>query len=119
MSCAQLLATAKRRALELAQAGYTSPDRAEIRVAGPSGRRAIVNGIEAERAAGRATANDVRFAEALAIILTGGLSADPLRAMTESELMRLEWEAVHELVTYPATRERIEHMLATGKPLRN
>lgn len=100
MSCAQLLATAKRRALELAQAGYTSPDRAE-------------------RAAGRATANDVRFAEALAIILTGGLSADPLRAMTESELMRLEREAVHELVTYPATRERIEHMLATGKPLRN
>jgi 3-hydroxyacyl-CoA dehydrogenase len=67
---------------------------------------------------GRISANDLAVAEALATILSGG-ATDPLRPMTEREVMALEREAVVNLAHRPATRARIEHMLATNKPLNN
>jgi len=39
--------------------------------------------------------------------------------VSEDELYRFEREAFLELVRHPDTLARIEHMLATGKPLRN
>ena len=62
--------------------------------------------------------NDLAVAEALATVLTGG-AADPLVPMSEREVMKLEREAVLSLARRPAAFARIEHMLATGKPLRN
>jgi len=119
MNRAQLIAAAKRRAKQMAEAGYAPPEAAHIAVAGPSGQRAIVSRIDGERAAGRASDNDLRFAEALAGVLTGGTSGDVMLPVTEAALMELERETLLALVTHPATRERIDHMLATGKPLRN
>jgi 3-hydroxyacyl-CoA dehydrogenase len=39
--------------------------------------------------------------------------------VTEQRLLDLEREQFHALSATPATRERIIHMLETGKPLRN
>lgn len=50
--------------------------------------------------------------------MTGG-AIDPLTPMAERQVMTLEREATISLAHRPATFERIEHMLATGKPLKN
>jgi len=70
-------------------------------------------------ASGRLTVNDVRFADVLAEVLTGGPSADPLKPISEAAIMDLERQALLELIRTPATLRRIDHMLVTGKPLRN
>ena len=71
------------------------------------------------RRAGQATATDALIGEVLAGVLTGGPNGDPLRPASEAEIMRLEREALVRLAAEPAVQERIRHMLATGKPLRN
>ena len=75
--------------------------------------------ITARAAAGGATDTDVAMAETLAEVLTGGPSGDPMRPMDEAAMMALERGALVELAKRPTTRARIDHMLATGKPLRN
>jgi 3-hydroxyacyl-CoA dehydrogenase len=49
----------------------------------------------------------------------GGGATDALAPMTERQVMTLEREAVISLSHRPATFARIEHMLSTGKPLKN
>ena len=57
-------------------------------------------------------------ADALARVLTGG-DADLTDEVGEEALLALEREAVFSLMRTEGTRARIEHMLKTGKPLRN
>lgn len=71
-----------------------------------------------QAALGRFNANDLAVADALATILTGG-ATNSLAPMTERQVMAFEREATISLARRPATFERIEHTLATGKPLRN
>lgn len=69
-------------------------------------------------ARGLATPHDVVVSGALARILTGG-EADLVDTVTEDDLLALERAEFQALVRHPATQARIEHMLKTGKPLRN
>ena len=48
-----------------------------------------------------------------------GAGTDVTDSLTEDDLLALERRAFMELVRHPATIARIEHMLDTGKPLRN
>jgi 3-hydroxyacyl-CoA dehydrogenase len=57
-------------------------------------------------------------AKKLAYIVTGG-DTDPTQTVAEDELSRLEREAFLALIQTEGTLARIEHMLETGKPLRN
>jgi len=118
MNRSRLLADAKDKALALAE-NYVAPERPTVAVAGPSGAGAILNLIEGEALAGRATPHDAVVGRALAGVLPGGADADPTKPLTEDELVALERQALMDLLATPATRERIKHMLATGKPLRN
>jgi 3-hydroxyacyl-CoA dehydrogenase len=54
----------------------------------------------------------------LATIMTGGALPHPT-TVSEQHLLDLEREAFLSLVAEPKTRERIQHTLKTGKPLRN
>jgi 3-hydroxyacyl-CoA dehydrogenase len=114
----RLLADAKARALALVEAGYRPPEPAEMSLPGPSGRAALRMAVAGFRATGQATAHDEVVAGHLATVLTGG-DTDPTETLGESDLSRLEREAFLALVRTPATLARIEHMLETGKPLRN
>jgi 3-hydroxyacyl-CoA dehydrogenase len=67
---------------------------------------------------GKATPHDVTVSNELAMILSGG-DTDVTEFVTEKDLLKLEREAMARLVQMPPTLDRIEHMLATGKPLRN
>jgi len=54
----------------------------------------------------------------LARVLSGG-DTDITEETTEEKLLGLEREAFQPLIREPRTLARIEHMLDTGKPLRN
>lgn len=118
MSRAALLPAAKACALAL-MPGYHPPAPALIQVAGPSGKAGLMVEITGKAAAGGLTPTDISMAEMLAEVLTGGPSGDVTRPLDEAAMMALEREALIELARRPSTRARIDHMLATGKPLRN
>ncbi len=114
----RLLADAKRKALELVAAGYQPPEPVEIPLPGPSGKVALDMAVQGFRATGQATPHDAVVADRLATVLTGG-DTDPTETLTEDDLSRLEREAFLALIQTPGTLARVEHMLETGKPLRN
>ena len=118
MNRSRLIADGKAKALALA-ANYAPPEPPLIALPGPSGASAIGNILDGEALAGRATVHDGVVGRALANVLTGGPSADPLKPLAEDEVTALEREAFIDLLVTPATLDRVRHMLATGKPLRN
>ena len=113
----RLLADAKARALAMAE-GYTPPAPPEFRLPGPSGKAALDLAVQGFRARGIATPYDEVVAGKLATVLTGG-DADPTEVVTEERMLELERIEFIKLVHESGTQARIEHMLATGKPLRN
>ena len=113
-----LLRTARDWVVELAL-GYAPPPEAAIWVAGPSGKLALMKDAEADHAAGRLTGTDLAIAQVLATVLTGGEDGRPDRLLSERQMLKLERDGLVELSKTATTRARIEHMLATGKPLRN
>jgi 3-hydroxyacyl-CoA dehydrogenase len=113
----RLLADAKAKALELA-ANYTPPEPVKLRLPGPTARAALGLAVDGFRLQGNATPHDVVVSSALAGVLGGG-DTDITREVDEDELLELERAAFMKLVRNPATIARIEHMLTTGKPLRN
>jgi 3-hydroxyacyl-CoA dehydrogenase len=114
----RLLADAKAKALALLAEGYKPPKPVELSLPGPSGRVALELAVDGFRQSGKATPHDEVVANRLARVLTGG-DTDVTEKVSEDDLSRLEREAFVALVKTPGTLARIEHMLDTGKPLRN
>jgi len=113
----RLLADAKTKALALCP-GYAPPPPAEYRLPGKTGGCAADMAIKALRLAGKITAYDAEVSRQLAFVLSGG-DADITRPLGEDGLLALEREAFLRLVRQAGTLQRLEHMLKTGKPLRN
>lgn len=104
---------AKQRALSLLP-GYVPPAPLQLPVSGAAGVEAIL--AHANTLAALSDTDRV-IAEKLALILTGG--AGDRTSLSEADFMLLEVETLAQLVTWPPSRARIEHMLATGKRLKN
>jgi 3-hydroxyacyl-CoA dehydrogenase len=113
----RLLADARAFALELAD-GYAPPEPRELRLPGSSGRAALELGVAGHALAGRALPHDRVVLGVLAHVLSGG-DADPTVPVTEQHVYDLERAAVLALLHREPTLQRAEHMLTTGKPLRN
>ena len=113
----RLLHDAKSRALAMAD-GYSPPEKPEFILPGETGRAALKLAVDDFVKQGKATAYDAVVAGELASVLTGG-DTDTTQTVTEDDLLRLEAESFTRLVRNPETQARVEHMLETGKPLRN
>jgi 3-hydroxyacyl-CoA dehydrogenase len=113
----RLLADAKALALKLA-VDYRPPKPVELKLPGVAGKLAFSMAVEGFHQRGVATDHDVVVAAALADVLSGG-SADLIDVVNEDQLLALERSAFMRLVKTAGTLERIEHLLATGKALRN
>jgi 3-hydroxyacyl-CoA dehydrogenase len=113
----RLLADAKARALELAK-DYQPPKPQPLNLPGPTGAAALKLGVTELVNQGKATAYDAVVAEKLADVLSGG-ETDITEETSEDQLLALERRAFQSLIRQPRTLARIEHMLETGKPLRN
>ena len=113
------IATAKRHALQMAEDGYVKPiKRNDIKVLGQDILGYFMVGTDSMKAGRYISEHDQKIANKLAYVMAGGDLSGP-QTVSEDYLIELEREAFLSLLTERKTLERIEHMLKTGKPLRN
>jgi 3-hydroxyacyl-CoA dehydrogenase len=115
----RLIEDAKQTALAMVREGYVQPHpRTDIPVLGEPALSTIKLGIHMMVRGGFISEHDAKVATRLATVITGGnLSRKSL--VSEHYLLDLEREAFVSLCGERKTQERIQHMLRTGKPLRN
>ena len=115
----QQLAVAKATARIMADQGYTRPiERTDIKVLGRQALGTFMVGTDSMVAGNYISEYDRKMADKLAYVMSGGdLSAHT--EVTERYLLDIEREAFLSLCGERKTLERIQHMLKTGKPLRN
>lgn len=119
MNRARLLADAKAKALELANAGYSEPiERKDITVLGNQGLGIVYVGADSMRQGKYISNHDKLISEKLGWVMCGGELSAPTQ-VSERYLLDLERKAFLELCAQRKTLERIQHMLTKGKPLRN
>jgi len=113
------IATAKAHAKLLAEQGYTKPvKRKDIKVLGKQSLGMFLVGTDSMKASNYISEHDLKIANKLAYVMSGGDLSEP-SLVTEQYLLDLEREAFLSLCSERKTLERIQHMLKTGKPLRN
>lgn len=110
---------AKRKAQVLAEQGYQRPiERTDIKVLGQQALGMFKVGAFQMREGNYISDHDLKMTEKLAWVMSGG-DLSEATTVSESYLLKLEREAFLSLCGEKKTLERIQHMLKTGKPLRN
>lgn len=113
------IATAKAYAKLMAEQGYTQPiKRNDVKVLGKQALGMFLVGTDAMEAGKYISEHDKKIANKLAYVMAGGDLSEPT-LVSEQYLLDLEREAFLSLCTERKTLERIQHILKTGKPLRN
>jgi len=113
------IAIAKSHAKLMAETGYTPPiKRKDVRVLGKQALGMFLVGTDSMEHSRYISAHDKKIANKLAYVMAGGDLSEPT-LVSEQYLLDIEREAFLSLCSERKTIERIEHMLKTGKPLRN
>ncbi|NOR27756.1 MAG: 3-hydroxyacyl-CoA dehydrogenase [Lutibacter sp.] len=112
------IATAKRHAIQLLEDGYTQPAPKKALVYGQQALGMFLVGTDSLEKGRYASEHDKKIANKLGYVMAGGDLSEPTY-VSEQYLLDIEREAIMSLFTERKTLERIEHMLKTGKPLRN
>ncbi|WP_188627145.1 3-hydroxyacyl-CoA dehydrogenase/enoyl-CoA hydratase family protein [Pedobacter quisquiliarum] len=119
MNRSRLIADAKAKAIELAEAGYTMPvKRKDIKVLGKQGLGIVYAGANSMYSGKYISEHDKKISEKLGYVLCGGDLSAPTE-VTEQYLLDLEREAFLSLCGERKTLERIQSIVTKGKPLRN
>jgi 3-hydroxyacyl-CoA dehydrogenase len=117
-----LLRDAKADAIKLAEAKeagtWQPPQSSMLLLPGPSGRLILEQQVENMLLTDKISEHDAVIGRHLARVLTGGNSS-PHTPVTEQYVLDLEREVFLSLCGMEKTQERIQAVLATGKPLRN
>jgi len=115
----RLLAEAKKHCLQLWEQGYTKPVvRNDIRVLGKQALGLGYVGANNMFSGNFISGHDLKIAQKLAYILSGGDLSQP-SLVSEQYLLDLEREAFLSLCTEKKSLERIQSILSGGKVLRN
>ncbi|SER08055.1 3-hydroxyacyl-CoA dehydrogenase/enoyl-CoA hydratase family protein [Pedobacter rhizosphaerae] len=115
----RLLADAKAKAIELADAGYTKPvQRNDIKVLGKQGLGIVYAGANSMYSGHYISEHDKKISEKLGYVMCGGDLSAPTE-VTEQYLLDLEREAFLSLAGERKSLERIQSIITKGKPLRN
>lgn len=109
---------AKQKVLSLARNNYQAPAREKIPVVGDAGYAAMLLGAKSLQYGGYASEHDLKIAEKLAYVLSGGRIKEGT-LIDEQVMLDIEREAFLSLIGEPLTQARMQHMLVKGKPLRN
>jgi len=114
-----LIHDAKRSALALLEAGWQPLQRpARVKVMGRDGLANIRSMLHNMKGGGFISEHDALVGAKVGWILCGG-EVDNGTEVSEDYLLDLERRAFVELLAQRKTLERIQHILKTGKPLRN
>ncbi len=109
---------AKKVAQLLAQQGYTQPIEQKVMVLGKDALGMFYVGTDQMLAGRYISEHDKKIADKLGYVMVGGNLSEPTQ-VSEQYLLNLERETFLQLCGERKTLERIQHMLQTGKPLRN
>ncbi|MBM6996954.1 enoyl-CoA hydratase/isomerase family protein [Paenibacillus sp. DXFW5] len=109
---------AKQAVLKLAGSGYEPIPETKFRVVGSEGKAVLQVGALGMHEGGYISDHDLLIANKLAHVLAGG-DVPAGTYVTEQYMLDLEREAFLSLCGEPKTRQRMQHMLSKGKPLRN
>jgi len=113
----RVLGEAKAKALQLAE-NYKAPELFTYQLPGKTGKIMMDMGVKAFHLVGKATDYDLTVSGQLAYVLSGG-DCDFTAPLSEDDILKLELDAFVDLVKNEGTLARLDHMLKTGKPLRN
>ena len=115
----RLLSEAKQTALALVAEGHTpSHPRDDIKVLGTRGIAAVETHLYNMKCGAYISDHDELIAKKLANVLAGG-DVTPGTLVTEQHLLDLERGAFLSLCGERKSQDRMQHVLKTGKPLRN
>jgi 3-hydroxyacyl-CoA dehydrogenase len=118
MNPERLVDDAKQLALSMVPGYAPGAPRTDITVSGAAGYALMQMGVWMARQGGYISDYDAVIGEKLAYVLSGGkLSGTP--QVSEQYLLDLERETFLSLCGRKETQQRIQHMLKTGKALRN
>jgi 3-hydroxyacyl-CoA dehydrogenase len=113
-----LIGEAKKDVLKMVDEGYAPPPKRKIKVLGQAAQ-GMVNIEISNMLNGKFISEyDAFLAKKIAYVISGGDVRDNAQ-VEEDVILTLEREAFMELLKEEKTLARIDHMLATGKPLRN
>ncbi|MCF6775823.1 3-hydroxyacyl-CoA dehydrogenase/enoyl-CoA hydratase family protein [Thiotrichales bacterium 19X7-9] len=115
---AELLYVAKAQAKAMAKANYKPPRKPEIKAFGRDAKATIDMMLVNMLRGNFISEYDYYIASSIAKIMTGD-NVDKGTVVNEDWYLKLEREVFSDLVQKEKTAARIEHMLKTGKPLRN
>ncbi len=113
-----LIGVAKREVLLMAEAGFSPPKKEKIQVMGDQLRGVANVFLQDLTLGGFASEYDALVIRKMAHVLGGGYVAEN-SWVPEDYILELEREAFVDLCAQEKTQERLQHMLMTGKPLRN
>jgi 3-hydroxyacyl-CoA dehydrogenase len=113
-----LIGEAKKDVLKMVDEGYAPPAKRKVRVLGQAAQ-GMVNAEVSNMLNGRFISEyDALLAKKIAYVISGGDVRDNAQ-VEEDVILTLERAVFLELLKEKKTLARIEHMLSTGKPLRN
>ncbi len=118
MNPERLIGDAKALALAIAPTYVPGTPRTDIKVGGEAGLALLQTGLYMAKQGGYASDYDCVIGEKLAYVLSGGRATGE-QLVSEQYLLDLEREAFLSLCGRAETQARMQHMLKTGKPLRN
>jgi len=113
-----LIGEAKKEVLRMVDAGYAPPARRKLKVLGAAAEGMVNGEIFNMQSAGYISDYDAFLARRIATVVAGG-DVRTNSEVDEEIILNLEREAFIDFLKEEKTLARIEHMLKTGKPLRN
>jgi 3-hydroxyacyl-CoA dehydrogenase len=113
-----LIGEAKKEVLAMNDGGYAPPVKRPIKVLGQAAQGMINTEIFNLLSGKFITEYDAFLAKRIAYVISGGIVRDNSE-VKEDVILKLEKEAFIDFIKEEKTLARIEHMLKTGKPLRN
>jgi 3-hydroxyacyl-CoA dehydrogenase len=113
-----LIGEAKKEVLRMVDAGYAPPAKKKLKVLGAAAEGMVNGEIFNMQSAGFVSEYDAFLARRIATVVGGG-DVRTNSEVDEEVILNLEREAFIDFLRQEKTLARIEHMLKTGKPLRN
>ena len=113
-----LIGEAKKEVLKMVDEGYAPPIKQKIKVLGQAAQGMINTEILNMLSGNFITEHDAFLAKRIAYVVSGGDVRDNSE-VEEDVILKLEREAFIDFWKKEKTVARVEHMLKTGKPLRN
>jgi len=113
-----LIGEAKKEVLKMLDDGYAPPLKGRIKVLGQAAQGMVAAQISDMSNGGFISEYDAFLARRIAYVISGGDVRDNAE-VTDDVILSLERQAFIDFLKEEKTQARIEHMLKTGKPLRN